>query len=168
MIGEIIFSLIILLGSIYLFYDTTQFRDIAAYKNVGSAFWPQIVLVIIIILIGYVLIKNLLTYVRKHKNAPFVTGNFSSEFMTGSLRLLGGMGFIIAYVIFLKPLGFMFASPLFIIGLMLFMNPKRKILMLYGSVGIMAVIYVLFVKLLVIPVPRGTGIFYDLSLLLGC
>ena len=171
MIGEIIFSLIILLGSVYLFYDSTQLREIQAYKNIGSAFWPKIILFILIILIGYIVIKNILEYLRERKTTPSSTPSalerLSPEFVGGGLRFLAGLGIITAYVYLLKPLGFIVASPLFIAGLMLFVNPRKKRLMPYGIIGILIVIYVVFVKLLMIPVPRGTGFLYDLSIFLG-
>ena len=167
MIGEIIFSLIILLGSVYLFYDSTQLREIQAYKNIGSAFWPKIILVILIILIGYILIKNVLAYIRERENSPSAMERLSPEFVKGSLRFMAGLAIITAYISLLKPLGFIVASPIFIACLMLFVNPYKKKLMPYGIIGIMIVIYVVFVKLLMIPVPRGTGFLYNLSIFLG-
>ena len=172
MIGEIIFGLIILLGSVYLFYESTQLKEfVESYKSVGSAFWPQIILFILIILIGYILIKNILGYLRERKTTPSSTPSalerLSPQFVKGGLRFLAGVGIITAYIYLLKFLGFIVASPLFIAGLMLFVNPQKKKLMPYGIIGIMIVIYVVFVKLLMIPVPRGTGFLYDLSIFLG-
>jgi putative tricarboxylic transport membrane protein len=73
----------------------------------------------------------------------------------------------VAYIYFLKPLGFIIATPLFILGMMLLIMPKRKKVIPFTILGIMGMIYIIFAKLLYVPLPKGFGIFHDLSILLG-
>ena len=167
MIGELIFSAVIFLGSIYLFYDSTQLRQIENYKNVGAEFWPQKILILLIILMGYILIVKIMEFARERKNAPSAMDRLTPEFINGSLRFLAALAIMVAYVYMLKLVGFIIASPLLVAGMILFISPERKKLIPAGVAGITVVVYVVFVKLLMIPLPRGTGIFYNLSLLLG-
>ena len=167
MIGELIFSVVIFLGSIYLFYSSTQLRQIEAYKNVGAEFWPQIILTILIILMGYLLIVKILEFVRERKDTPSAMERLSPEFINGSLRFLASLGIIVAYVYCMKMVGFIVASPLLVVALILFISPEKKRLIPYGLVGVTVVVYLVFVKFLMIPLPRGMGIFYNLSLFLG-
>jgi putative tricarboxylic transport membrane protein len=73
----------------------------------------------------------------------------------------------LAYIYFLKPLGFIVATPFFILGMMLLIMPKRRKAIPFTILGIMLMIYIIFGKLLYVPLPKGFGIFHDLSILLG-
>ena len=74
---------------------------------------------------------------------------------------------VIGYVYFLKPLGFIMSTPLFMIGMMLLIRPERKKVIPFAVLGIMLIIYIIFSKLLFVPLPKGFGIFHDISIILG-
>jgi hypothetical protein len=90
-----------------------------------------------------------------------------SEREAGWKRVLIVVLLAVAYVYFLKPLGFIVASPLFIIGMMLLIMPKRKKVIPFAVLGIMVMIYIIFSKLLFVPLPKGFGVFHDISIILG-
>jgi len=90
-----------------------------------------------------------------------------SEREEGWKRVLIAVLLAVGYVYFLKPLGFIIASPLFILGMMLLILPERKKIIPVTILGIMVMIYIIFSKLLFVPLPKGFGIFHDISIFLG-
>jgi putative tricarboxylic transport membrane protein len=157
--GEIFMSLFILAASCYLYLEAMALREFRAYKEVGPDFWPKIVLIILIALSATLTISNIIKWKKSRSE--------KSEPEQGWKRVLIAIVLAVAYIYFLKPLGFIIATPLFILGMMLLIMPKRKKVIPFTILGIMGMIYIIFAKLLYVPLPKGFGIFHDLSILLG-
>jgi len=134
-------------------------REFRAYKEVGPDFWPKIVLIILIALSATLTISNIIKWKKSRGEI--------SEREQGWKRVLIAILLAVAYVYFLKPLGFIVSTPLFILGMMLHIMPKRKKVIPFTILGIMGMIYIIFAKLLYVPLPKGFGIFHNLSILLG-
>ena len=159
MVGEIIMSLFILMISCYLYVEAMRLGEFRAYKEVGPDFWPKIVLVCLIALSAALTLSNVIKW-RKSRGEV-------SEREEGWKRVLISIILAVGYIYFLKPLGFIVASPLFIIGLMLLIMPKRKKVIPLAVLGIMVMIYTIFSRLLFVPLPKGFGVFHDISIFLG-
>jgi putative tricarboxylic transport membrane protein len=159
MVGEMIMSLSILAASCYLYILSTELRQIKGYKEVGPDFWPKIVLLCLIALSATLTVSHIITWRKSRKEV--------SEWEEGWKRFLIAVSLTVGYVNFLKPLGFIVASPLFIVGMMLLILPERKKMIPFTILGIMGMIYIIFSKLLFVPLPKGFGIFHDISIFLG-
>lgn len=159
MIGEIIMSSSILAASCYLYYKATQLKVFRAYKEVGPDFWPKIILICLIALSAALTVSHVINWRKSHIQV--------SEREEGWKRVLIAVLLAVGYVYFLKPLGFIVASPLFILGMMLLILPERKKIIPVTILGIMVMIYIIFSKLLFVPLPKGFGIFHDISIFLG-
>ena len=160
MIGEIISSLFILLSSCYLYYMAFQMREFRAYKEVGPDFWPKIVLICLILFSAYLTISNVNKW-RKSKDERAAEDDTSWK-----KALLAGF-LILGYIILLKPVGFLVLTPFFIVTLMLLIKRERIRTIPITVIVIMVLVYIIFGKLLYVPLPKGFGIFHDLSILLG-
>lgn len=159
MVGEMIMSLSMLAASCYLYILSTELRQIKGYKEVGPDFWPKIVLLCLIALSATLTVSHIITWRKSRKEV--------SEWEEGWKRFLIAVFLTFGYVSFLKPLGFIVASPLFIVGMMLLILPERKKMIPFTILGIMGMIYIIFSKLLFVPLPKGFGIFHDISIFLG-
>jgi hypothetical protein len=162
MVGDIIMSLSILAISCYLYYEATQLRVFRAYKEVGPDFWPKIILTVLIALSAILTLYNVSVWKKSRGNEQV-----AEEEQENWKRVLIAFLLAVGYVYFLKPLGFIVASPLFIIGMMLVIMPERKRIIPFSVAGIMVMIYIIFSKLLFVPLPKGFGIFHDISIFLG-
>ena len=162
MLGQTIMSLSILAGAIFMYYQSTQLRQIESYENVGPDFWPKLVISALIVISGYVSICNIKRQIglKEKPEAPSESGE-------DWLRVAIAASIIIGYVLLLKPIGFIMASPLFIAVMMVMIRPDRKRAIPVGIIGIMSIIYILFGRLLMIPLPRGQGVFRSISIYLG-
>ncbi|RLB27116.1 MAG: hypothetical protein DRG66_05965 [Deltaproteobacteria bacterium] len=157
--GEIIVSLLILVTSCYLYIEAMRFREFRAYAEVGPDFWPKIVLILLIALSGALTVSNVIKW-RKSRGEV-------RDREEGWKRVLIAVFLLVGYIYVLKPLGFIVASPLFITGMMLLIMPKRKKVIPIAVACIMAIIYILFGRLLFVPLPKGFGVFHDISIILG-
>jgi hypothetical protein len=127
---------------------------------VGPDFWPKIVLICLILFSAYLTISNVNKW-RKSKDERVSEDDTSWE-----KALIAGV-IILGYIILLKPIGFLVLTPFFIITLMLLIKRERKKAIPVTVIVIMVLIYMIFGKLLYVPLPKGYGIFHDLSILLG-
>jgi len=159
MVGELIMSLFIFVASCYLYYEATQLKVFRAYKEVGPDFWPKIILICLIALSAALTVSHVINWRKSHGQVR--------EREEGWKRVLIAVLLAVGYVYFLKPLGFIVASPLFILGMMLLILPERKKIIPVTILGIMVMIYIIFSKLLFVPLPKGFGIFHDISIFLG-
>lgn len=83
---------------------------------------------------------------------------------TGSVaKLIGGFLLLAAFIYLLGPIGFVPASFLFSVGFMLLVGERRWWVLLLFPVIAITVLLGIFTQLLVVSLPRGTGIFIDLS-----
>ena len=162
MVGEIIMSLSVFGAFCYLYYVATQIRVFSAYKEVGPDFWPKIVLFCLIVLSAALTVSNVIEW-RRSRGRDVVAEEKEEHLKKVFIAVLLTVG----YVYFLKPLGFIVASPLFIIGMMFVIMPERKRTIPFTVLGIMFMIYIIFSKLLFVPLPKGFGIFHDIGIFFG-
>jgi putative tricarboxylic transport membrane protein len=162
MLGETIMSLFIFVATCYLYYEAAQLRVFRAYKEVGPDFWPKIVLFCLIVLSALLTVFNVLKW-RRSRGREMVIEEKEEHLKKVFIAVLLTVG----YVYFLKPLGFIVASPLFIIGIMFLIMPERKRTIPFTVLGIMFIIYIIFDQLLFVPLPKGFGVFHDISIFLG-
>ena len=168
MLGNLLASLFVLIGSLFMYYKASQLREMntQGYESVGPDFWPKLILIFMIALSGYLSAKYAVKLSKEKKSGIEPSGENEEE-KGGWIRIGVTTLLIVAYIYLLKPLGFIVASPIFIVAMMLYINPQKKRSIPAGVVGIMVIIYLLFGKLLYIPLPKGTGIFREVSILLG-
>jgi hypothetical protein len=158
--SEVIISGITLLVTCFLFYVASTFPQSRMTDQVGPALWPKIILLMIIMLSMTLLIQFVIYYLKGKKETP--KEDFPAEkegfrmlVLTVILSLLYGFG--VSYVGFL--LSILVFQTLFLLILKV---RKIPVLVLY-PLCLTIVIYAIFIKILYIPLPRGTGIFLTVS-----
>jgi uncharacterized membrane protein len=156
--GQLVFSGLIFLVSLILFGVTWTFRGQDA--EMGPTFWPRFLLVCLIVLSGMVSV-GMIRKIAKEK----AWGESLMTMDRGRVRFFAAIAIIIAYLFLLKILGFIIATPLFMIAFMLLLGEKSKGWIIGVSFGMTAVIVVLFTKAMYVPLPRGVWLFREFSLL---
>jgi hypothetical protein len=160
--GELIFSLLIFMGSLFLYWVTGSFqeRTVLQGAQMGPAFWPRFILVSIILLSGIVSV-GLIRRIAKEK----AWGESLMTMDRGKVRFFAAICLSVAYLILLPVLGFIAITPVFMIAFMLLLGEKSKGWIIGVSFGMTAVIVVLFTKAMYVPLPRGVWLFRKFSLL---
>lgn len=160
--GELVFSLLIFVASLFLYSVTGSFGERTTLQGaqMGPAFWPRFVLGSIILLSGIVSVGTIRRIVKEK--------GWGEALMTmdrGKVRFFAAAGLCVAYLALLPVLGFIAVTPVFMIAFMLLLGEKSKGWILGVSIAMTAVIVVLFTKAMYVPLPRGEWLFREFSLL---
>jgi len=160
--GELVFSLLIFVGALFLYWVTGSFSSASVMQGgqMGPSFWPRFLLGAILLFSGIVSL-GLIRKIAKEKA-------WGETFMTldrGKVRFFVAISLSVAYLIFLPLLGFIAITPVFMIAFMVLLGEKSKGWIVGVSIAMTAIIVVLFTKAMYVPLPRGVWLFREFSLL---
>ena len=160
---DIIFSAFLIIVGIGLFIMIGADPAAAASENeLGAAFWPQIVLAIIIVLS----VVNIITSLKKLKaEGKTITSDIDIASFIKS-KLFIGMIAIVILALALPIIGFIPSCILFLVGYGVILDATSIPKLVIASVLITIVIYILFQGALDIMLPRGIGFFREFALTL--
>lgn len=156
--GELYFLLFILFGSIFLFWETFNFGGVQEIGgHLGPTFWPRMLLIGIAIICAFLLVEYFL------KREKVAAEGKKPLLDIRQIRFLIAVAMITAYILLLPRVGFIIITPVFMIAFMYLLGEQSKAWILGVSVGLTAIIVVLFTKAMYVPLPRGQGIFLQFS-----
>lgn len=156
--GEIIISLITIIGALYLYHETGKFGTLEAYGELGPSYWPKFLLISLILLSFGVAVSVF----RKVKRGVLPPG-LSFRFDSGKLRFYTAAALIALYLVLMKTVGFLVLTPFVMIAFMYLLGEKKKVWIYSVPFVLTLVIVLLFTKAMYVPLPRGTGIFLTIS-----
>ena len=160
--GDLVFSILIFIGSLFLFWVTFGFDEGTALQGaqMGPSFWPRFLLGTILLMSAIVSVGTIRRMGREKA--------WGEQFMSldrGKVRFFTAIGLSIAYFLLLPVIGFIASTPPFMIAFMLLLGEKSKGWILGVAVGMTAIIVILFTKAMYVPLPRGEWLFRQFSLL---
>jgi hypothetical protein len=165
-IVDLVFTTVVLIGTVYLWQVADSFPTFAKYRNVDSAFWPKIILVCMGILSFVILFENIaalrLQIGKERSSAADSRG--TADVNWRKMILMGLL--CVAYYFALHLIGFVLATIVFMWLAMAVIGGAKKIMMAVFPLIFTIVLAVVFVKFLELSLPRGMGIFHELSLFL--
>lgn len=161
-LGRIKGIILIFLAAIYLYSLADRLEAFSPPGQLGPAFWPKVSLILLmvgcLIKVGELFREGTLKVALEEKASLLPPVNV--------LRLFIMIGLVIFSVIGMDLLGFLFANFLFLLFFMAITGVKKKSSLLFISLlGTILLLY-LFVKIVYLPLPRGQGIFNDLTIYL--
>jgi putative tricarboxylic transport membrane protein len=173
---ELLTALVLLLGAIYFRLNIADF--VTGRRGAGFVdpdFWPGWLLNVIIVSSGIYAFQAW----RKRSESADASGIATVEqrlaehepleglhevAVTGSIwRLLLGFAILWAFIYSMTRIGFLPSTLLFALAFLLFVGERRPLVLVAIPVTIVAAILGVFTRLLVVPLPRGTGFFLELS-----
>jgi cation transport ATPase len=162
--GELIFSILIFVAALILYWVTGSFGARVVLgggsASMGPAFWPQLILGTMMLLALVVAVGTARKIAREKAWGESIT-----TMDRGKIRFFAALALIVAYLFLLPLAGFIFMTPFFLMAFMLLLGEKSKGWILGVSVGMTAVIVILFTKAMYVPLPRGEWLFREFSLL---
>ncbi len=115
-------------------------------SEIGAEFWPRVLGVLMILLSAAYAVETL-----RGKEEP-VSIDFKSE---GLRRVYGMCGILLVFAILIKVLGFFCGAAFFIPSCMWVFGERNKKKIFVITAGVVLFVYVVFVALLQIGLPRG-------------
>jgi putative tricarboxylic transport membrane protein len=158
--GEVCFNALIFLGSIYLFQVSKYFPRFQAADELGPAIWPQWLLAATIVLTGVLLIRNFIELLKSRKGTRTSTET-SQKPATFTLLLV--MSLSLAYAVAMEYIGFLLSIVLFQVVLLYILKIRSAFTLIVFPLSLTVTFYLIFVKLLSLPFPRGEGTFLYFS-----
>jgi putative tricarboxylic transport membrane protein len=158
--GEVCFNALIFLGSIYLFQASRSFPKFQTADLLGPAIWPQYLLAATIVLTGVLLIRNCIELLKSRKGTRTSTETSQKP---ATLTLLLVMSLSLAYAVALEYIGFLLSIVIFQVILLYILKIRSAITLILFPLSLTVTFYLIFVKLLSLPFPRGEGMFLYFS-----
>jgi hypothetical protein len=166
-IVDLVFTVAVFVGSIYLWFVADQFPKFLKYKNVDSDFWPKIILATMAILSLFILYENIVSLRLQRKEAKSTASHDDDQPVSRvQWKTVISMGVLcIVYYWGLSLLGFIIATMIFMwLAFAVIGGAKKWIAVVFPLIFTMGLALV-FVKVLELSLPRGVWLFRDLSLL---
>ena len=156
--GSILFCFILLIIFIYFLINSINMENLRDVDPIGASGLPTFILFILVALLIYTLIKEVVKY-KKNKEKTKHNALFTKPALIIMIITVG----IAIFILVLNKMGF-FLSCLFLTPLLLvLLGSKNKIKIISFSVGIPILFTFLFGNILSIPLPKGIGIFSEIS-----
>lgn len=143
---------------------TTRIPQSSSTYTIGPKSWPTMLLTLMLILAIFMFVR---TYIQSKKAVENETQEEQEPVKrVFNIHMSVVMAVIVGiYLYLLNTIGFILSTILFIFIVSILLGIKRKISSILLSIISTAVLVYLFCILLGIPLPRGIGIFRDLSLI---
>ncbi len=148
---------------------TFNFDDPLPTYRLGPAFWPRMLIIGIAIAAIGLLFRPFMQLVRQQvedaepAREDAVDSRHEKAERTVTLETLAVLLVPIVYVYFIHQFGFYLVTPFFLAGYMYLLGVRNWFTMVVVTVGLYALIVLVFVKLIFTPLPPGAGIFYTLN-----
>ena len=139
-------SVLVLFGGWVLLYTRTFPTLEEGYP--GPSLFPN-VLAVLFVLAGIGLVIQ-----GVRKGQKFFMLDLGGLNRTGALNLLFVTGVVLAYIFLAEPVGFLFLVPPLLLATLKWLKVSWKLSILTAA-GVTLFIYLLFAKLLLVPLPRG-------------
>ncbi|MGB4439125.1 MAG: tripartite tricarboxylate transporter TctB family protein [Sedimentibacter sp.] len=157
---ELILHLVILAISLILFGFTFLFNGLNINTGGGPSFWPQILLVLIIVLELVVLV---FTY-KKYKNGELKRKKDESVIYPQNLYI--SIVSLTLYIVLMQYIGFLISTVIYLCFMMHILQVKLKTYLIISLLSGYIITFV-FGNLLMVPLPQGISIFRIISQTLG-
>ncbi len=163
--GPIIGNAVILVFFLFTLLESFKLHEIRRFGEMGSGFWPILVLGLASVLSAILLLSSL----RKGKEKggkevaePPSPESFADRKRARNIVILGSVTTLF-YIFAMQWVGFAIATFLFVLAFIVILGDRRKWVLIFSPLLVTVFILVVFSKFIAIPFPRGIGIFAELS-----
>jgi len=167
---------VLLAGAAFLYHEAGRFAYAAKPGELGPDVWPKAILLLLIAVCAYEIVRRTL-FVRRTSKCVAATETLAADTAEPApatppaddaarhpYRLLAGIALTVLYVLALDVLGFFLATALYLALFMAVGRYRRAGVILTTSVvGSLAFVFV-FMKVVYVSLPLGTGPFQAVSL----
>lgn len=150
--------------SIFLWFVADGFPESRRFAQADADFWPKIIFATMALITGILAIRSVLSL---RQSGEEMAGAFTmtADFRASALRV-GAMGaLILIYFVAFQHLGFILATFAFLMLASFVIPYKNNVTRVIFAACFTVVLVLFFTQALELPLPRGSGVFYDLNVL---
>ncbi len=162
--------IVLLIGAMVFYHLATQIDYAAPAGRIGPDAWPKLILILLGAACAYGIVKSLL--VRESFEAAGLLGKLMKDAGAGEegdsqpvypLRLWAGIGLTIVYILAISTLGFFIATSAYLALFMVIGRYRRwRVISSTSLLGTLVIMFV-FMKVVYVSLPLGTGPFLTVS-----
>jgi putative tricarboxylic transport membrane protein len=144
---------------LFMFIHAFKLHEIRRFGEVGSGFWPLLVLFLAILLSLILLIKEW----RSKSQAVEESEVEKGPSLAGKKRVVLSIVCLLFYVAAMPFIGFILSTLLFIYPFVLALGERRRWILVISPPLVTALTVLVFAKFIAMPLPKGVGFFAAFS-----
>jgi putative tricarboxylic transport membrane protein len=164
--GIIVGNAVIVAFFLFMLFDSLKLHEIRRFGEMGSGFWPILILSTATVLSALLLLSSILKFKKgKGKEEPeeaLSPEELASRKKQRNIVVLCAVVTLV-YIFAMQGIGFACATFLYVLAFIFVLGERRKWVLMISPVVVTAFILVVFSRFIAIPFPRGIGFFADLS-----
>ena len=163
---EIVANGIIVAFFLAMMLNSLKLHEIKRFGEMGSGFWPILILSTATVLSGLLLISSILKYVREKGKRTDKPPLSPEERMNrkNRRRKVGLSAVLLIIYVFVMPwIGFVLSTFLYVLAFIIVLGERRKWILISSPILVTGLVIVIFSKFIAIPFPKGIGFFAAFS-----
>jgi putative tricarboxylic transport membrane protein len=167
--NEIVATVVMIAFFGFMLINAMELRFVKRFGEMGSGFWPILILTVAIFLSILLLISHLMTFQSEKKQAsekpfdsPEARMDLKNRRGTFVLSVLCLLGFIIA----MPWIGFVLSTFVYVFIFILALGERRKFVLVLSPFLVTALTVIVFAKFIAMPLPKGVNVFAAFSRLI--
>lgn len=166
--GEIVFSAVCVAFFGFMITQTFELLGQGRSGEMGSGFWPLLVLALAVVLSGLQLLLNIAKYRRAGQAVEKKPAALEEQFKRNRRRkTLINMLLLLTYIVLMPWIGFALSTFLYVFVFIVALGERRKLVLTLSPVLITVAVVLVFSKFISMPLPKGVGVFAAFSQLFG-
>lgn len=168
--GEIVFCAVCVAFFGFMLTQTFELLGKGRLGEMGSGFWPMLLLSAGALLSLGLFMLNLIRYLKKRKSpeVPLKDGAADSTAEDSAdpsarKKLSLCIAALLLYILILPYAGFVLSTGLFTLGCIWALEERRSWVLIASPILVTALVLMVFAKFISMPLPKGVGIFADFS-----
>lgn len=166
---EIVASGVIVAFFIFMLINSVGLHEIRRFGEMGSGFWPMLVLSAATLLSLFLLISNLRKYRKDKEKAPSVAAvspEARMDVRNRRKKFALSVIFLLIYIVIMPWVGFGLSTLVYVLAFILVLGERRKFVMIFSPILVTVLMILVFSRFIAIPFPKGVGIFAAFSRLI--
>ena len=157
--ADAVWAVILCCSSIALLWFSYRPQESSLYTSLGGMFWPRILLWGILIFSVCLL------------GMPWLSIRFAQKIKSEQIKRNSKKGFYVflaclMYFLLLGLIGFIFSTMLFLYSMAVILGIQGQKKVVIYSFTTVAIFWIVFIQMIHVPLPRGSGVFREISLML--
>lgn len=164
--GEIAASVLIMAFFVFMLFNSLGLHEIRRFGEVGSGFWPILILSTAILLSIILLISNLMNYLKDQKKTPSgaaISPEAQMDLRSRRRKISLSIIFLLIYIIIMPWIGFGLSTLIYVTAFILVLGERRRWVLILSPILVTVLVVLIFSRFITIPFPKGVGIFAAFS-----
>jgi len=163
---EIIGNVVIVCFFIFMLANSVKLQEIKRFGEMGSGFWPILILSAAVILSAVLLISSVVRYLKAKRQAsgePPLSPEAAEGLKVRRKKIVLSVLLLLLYIFIMPWIGFGLSTLLYVPAFILVLGERRKLVLILSPLLVTVFVILIFSRFIAIPFPKGVGIFAAFS-----